>query len=46
MMTGGRHAAFTCLSPEAKKVLSHGLSLVGFGKKRQKCREALLIRRF
>ena len=26
--------------------MSHGLSLVGFGKKRQKCREALSIRRF
>ena len=27
-------------------MLSYGLSLVGFGKKRQKCREALSIRRF
>ncbi len=36
----------SCLSPEARKLLSHGLSLVGFGKKRQKCREALSIRRF
>jgi hypothetical protein len=34
------------LSPEAKKLLSHGLSFVRFGKKRQKCREALSIRRF
>ena len=38
--------ADTHLFPEAKKMLSYGLSLVGFGKKRQKCREALSIRRF
>ena len=42
----GSHAMVTRLSPEAKKMLSYGLSLVGFGKKRQKCREALSIRRF
>jgi len=42
----GSHATVTHLSPEAKKMLSYGLSLVGFGKKRQKCREALSIRRF
>ncbi len=36
----------THLSFEAKKILSHGLSLVGFGKKWQKCQEALSIRRF
>jgi hypothetical protein len=34
------------LSPEEMKMLSYGLSLVRFGKKRQKCREALSIRRF
>ncbi len=38
--------ADTHLSPKAKKMLSYGLSLVGFGKKRQKCQEALSIRRF
>jgi len=42
----GSHATVSRLSPEAKKMLSYGLSLVGFGKKRQKCREALSIRRF
>ena len=42
----GSHATVTHLSPEAKKMLSYGLSLVGFGNKRQKCREALSIRRF
>jgi hypothetical protein len=40
----GSHATVT--HPEAKKMLSYGLSLVGFGNKRQKCREALSIRRF
>jgi hypothetical protein len=35
-----------CLSSEAKKLLLHGLSLVRFGKKRQKCWEALSRRRF
>ena len=42
----GSHATVTHLSPKAKKMLSYGLSLVGFGKKRQKCWEALSIRRF
>jgi hypothetical protein len=42
----GSHAIVTHLSLEVKKMLSYGLSLVGFGKKRQKCREALPIRRF
>ena len=42
----GRHATVTHISPEAKKMLSFGLSLVQFGKKRKKCREALSIRRF
>ncbi len=43
---GSHHATVTHISPEAKKMLSYGLSLVQFGKKRQKCREALSIRRF
>ena len=44
---GGRgrvsHVTVTHLSPKAKKMLSYGLSLVGFGNKRQKCWEALSI---
>ena len=44
--TGSHHATISRLSPKAKKLLSHGLSLVRFGKKRQKCREALSRRRF
>jgi hypothetical protein len=43
---GSHHAMVTHISPEAKKILSYGLSLVQFGKKRQKCWEALSIRRF
>jgi hypothetical protein len=43
---GSHHAMVTYISPEAKKMLSYGLSLVRFGKKRQKCQEALSIRRF
>jgi hypothetical protein len=42
----GSHATVTHLSPEANKMMSYGLSLVGFGNKRQKCQQALSVRRF
>ena len=50
-MVAGTRAAEEGLELEATMqqlhtLLSHGLSLLGFGKKRQKCREALSIRRF
>ena len=41
----GSHATVTHLSPKSKKMMSCGLSLVGFGNKRQKCRQAMSVRR-